>query len=61
MDMPAARRAVRALVRSGHAELVRGLMDDEGMLAGSGYSITRQGIAYAASERTVNREDTTDE
>lgn len=37
------RRACRSLARKGLAEYVRGLMDDEGMVAGSGYSSTEKG------------------
>lgn len=37
------RRSVRALARKGLAEYVRGLMDDDGMLAGSGYCATFAG------------------
>lgn len=39
-----ARLAVRALARKGLAELVRGLVDADGFLAGSGYRATN--IAY---------------
>lgn len=38
-----ARRAVKSLQRRGHAELVRGIFRDDGMLAGSGYCCTRAG------------------
>lgn len=34
------RRSVRSLARKGLAELIRGLIDDDGMLAGSGYIAT---------------------
>ena len=37
------RRVTRSLARKGLAELVRGLFDDEGMVAGSGYCCTRAG------------------
>lgn len=38
------RRAVRALARKGYAEFHRGLMDDEGKVAGSGYAVTEKGF-----------------
>src|SRR5690242_15607070 len=37
------RRVVRSLARKGYAQYVRGLFDDEGQVAGSGYSCTRAG------------------
>jgi DNA-binding MarR family transcriptional regulator len=42
------RRTVRALARKGLAEFHRGLFDDEGSVAGSGYCCTDQGQALAA-------------
>lgn len=45
------RRSVRALVRKGLAALHRGLINEEtGMLAGSGYCITRAGIGLIEAE-----------
>ena len=38
-----ARRAVRSLARKGLAEYVRGLFNDDGMVAGSGYRATKEG------------------
>jgi len=38
-----ARRAIKSLVRRGMAELQRGLFDDDGKIAGSGYSCTKAG------------------
>jgi len=38
-----ARRSARALARKGLAEYVRGLIDQDGMLAGSGYMATFEG------------------
>lgn len=38
-----ARRALKALVRKGLAEYVRGLFDEDGMVAGSGYCATYEG------------------
>lgn len=40
------KRAVRSLARKGLTELLRGLFDEDGMVAGSGYALTRAGIAY---------------
>ncbi len=37
------KRAVRSLARKGLAEYVRGLFDDDGMVAGSGYRATEKG------------------
>lgn len=46
LDRAAARRACRSLARKGFAEFHRGLMDDEGKVAGSGYCISVAGEAY---------------
>jgi hypothetical protein len=43
-----ARRAIKSLVRRGMAELQRGLFDDDGKIAGSGYSCTQAGHAILA-------------
>ena len=43
------RRSVRSLARKGLAEFVRGLFDDDGMVAGSGYCCTRAGKELAAN------------
>ncbi|KQY71328.1 hypothetical protein ASD52_06490 [Ensifer sp. Root142] len=52
IDFAAARRAVRALARKGLAKLLRGLMsEDDGLLRGSGYQLTREGRALAAKIR----------
>jgi hypothetical protein len=40
-----ARRAIKSLQRRGYAELVRGIFNDEGMIAGSGYCCTAEGRA----------------
>lgn len=40
------RRSVRALARKGLVELNRGLFTDDGMIAGSGYGLTREGIRW---------------
>jgi len=45
-----ARGGVRALVRKGLAEYHRGLFDDDGMVAGSGYCISRAGRELIAKE-----------
>ena len=43
LDRKAVRRACRSLARKGLAGFYRGLMDDDGKVAGSGYSITFAG------------------
>lgn len=49
-----ARRAVRSLVNKGLAELVKGLIDENnGLLAGSGYSATDDGYRYAMRTKLI--------
>jgi DNA-binding transcriptional MocR family regulator len=43
LEITQVRRACRALARKGLAEYVRGLFDDDGMVAGSGYCATKEG------------------
>ena len=43
LEIVQVRRSVRSLARKGLAEYVRGLFDDEGMVAGSGYRATKAG------------------
>lgn len=50
LDYRHARIACRALARKGLTELQRGLMDDDGMLAGSGYIITKEGLNFVQLE-----------
>lgn len=45
LELKQVRRACRSLARKGLAEYVRGLFDDEGMAAGSGYCATEDGAA----------------
>lgn len=40
------RRSVRSLARKGYTDLVRGLVDDDGLLKGSGYCATPAGHAF---------------
>jgi predicted transcriptional regulator len=40
------KRSVRSLARKGLAEYIRGLFDDEGMVAGSGYCATQTGREF---------------
>lgn len=40
------RRSVRSLARKGLAEYTRGLFNDDGMVAGSGYCCTRVGYEF---------------
>lgn len=49
------RRIVRQLARKGMAELHRGLVDDDGMLCGSGYCITNEGLAALVTEATPEK------
>lgn len=46
MDIKAVRGACRSLARKGLAEYHRGLFNDDGMAAGSGYGITAEGMAF---------------
>lgn len=46
LDYKAVRKACRSLKKKGLAEFHRGLMDDDGMAAGSGYCVTRAGEAF---------------
>ncbi len=43
LDRKQVRRACRSLAKKGLAEFGRGLMDDDGMVAGSGYAATKKG------------------
>lgn len=45
LEIKQVRRACRSLKKKGYAEFVRGLFDDDGMVAGSGYCATRKGAA----------------
>lgn len=55
MDWRKVRRVVRALARKGLAEYHRGLFDDDGRVAGSGYCISKAG--RTAIRVGVNRKD----
>lgn len=52
------RRAVRSCSRKGVTELVRGLFNDDGRVAGSGYGLTQKGIAWVKSHRALNLNET---
>jgi len=43
LDIKVVRRACRSLARKGLAVFMRGLFDDDGMVAGSGYGSTKAG------------------
>lgn len=43
LELKQVRRACRSLARKGYAEYRRGLFNEDGMTAGSGYSATREG------------------
>ena len=55
LDRKTVRRSCRSLTRKGLAQFVRGLFDDDGKVAGSGYSVTLQGA------KLVNHCDLCDE
>lgn len=44
------RRTVRALARKGMAQYMRGLMTEDGELAGAGYCCTADGAAWIGSQ-----------
>jgi len=46
LDIKAVRRACRSLARKGLAEFHRGLFNEDGQVAGSGYGITSDGLLY---------------
>ena len=46
LELKQVKRSVRALARKGLAEYIRGLMDDEGKVAGSGYCATEKGAKF---------------
>ena len=50
-DIPETRRIVRALARKGLAVFMRGLFDDDGRVVGSGYGLTKEGVARAEAEQ----------
>jgi len=56
------RLACRALKRKGYASFERGLFDDEGKVAGSGYCATREGamLVNACNKCAKNPADGTD-
>ncbi len=43
LTIPQVRRSVRSLARKGLTKYVRGLFDEDGMVAGSGYCCTQEG------------------
>jgi hypothetical protein len=54
------RRTVRALARKGYAGFMRGLMNEEGEVRGSGYGITNAGRERAKEELANERPANTD-
>ncbi len=44
LEIKQVRRAVRSLARRGFAEYMRGLFDEDGKVAGSGYACTTEGL-----------------
>lgn len=49
------RRSVRACARKGLTEHVRGLFDEDGRVAGSGYGLTPAGISYSRAAISLAR------
>jgi hypothetical protein len=50
-DIPETRRIVRALARKGLAVFMPGLFDHDGRVTGSGYGLTKEGVARAEAEQ----------
>ena len=50
LDRKEVRKACRSLARKGLAEFYRGLFNDDGEVAGSGYCASRAGVALIESE-----------
>lgn len=48
LDIKQVRRCVRSLARKGLAQYERGLFDEDGRVAGSGYCCTAEGREYLA-------------
>lgn len=56
LTIPEVRRAARSLTKKGLAEYHRGLFDEDGMVAGSGYCATKAGVDLIAEiERKGNQ------
>jgi len=53
LELKQVRRACRSLARKKLAEYVRGLMDEDGQVAGSGYTATQAGVDRAEIEDMV--------
>lgn len=51
LDRKRVRRAIRSLARRGFAEYHKGLMDDDGMVAGSGYIGTKKGSDFLQEQQ----------
>lgn len=49
LTMQQVRRSVRSLARKGFAQYTRGFLDDDGMVAGSGYCATDKGTQFIQS------------
>lgn len=62
LDERIVRIACRALARKGLAEYVRGLIDEDGLIAGSGYCATKEGalVFYSCKECKKEVADMTD-
>lgn len=56
LDRPTVRRACRSLARKGLAEFYRGLTNDDGEMAGSGYCASRAGVDLIEPEEDDEQE-----
>lgn len=56
LELKVVRRACRSLARKKLAEFMRGLMDDEGQVAGSGYGATQEGRDWVDAKDLVTQE-----
>ena len=54
-EIPEIRRVVRALARKGLTHFLTGLMNEDGFVAGSGYGLTKLGVAVARYHRALDR------
>lgn len=57
LELHQVRRSVRSLARKGLAEYHRGLFDDDGMVAGSGYCATEKGAKLIEDIEEKGREE----
>lgn len=53
LDLKQVRRYCHSLTKKGLAEYVRGLFDDDGMAAGSGYAATNEGYKFIRNSNEI--------